>query len=150
MPAPLDPPALDALVDLAERPRTDGWSLRAALCRYAQPDPVRVSAFLTLVRRWEAAVHGHLADLRRNGPALHAAAFDDGATDGLDGALVDLLRVGADLDRAGDVAAAWAVDRQPPDPGAVLDEVTASVAADLDRLGVAEEQPPPRGARGRG
>lgn len=157
MAAPLSPPALDDLVELAERSRVDDWSLRSALCRYAQPEPARVAAVLTLVRRWEAAVHGHVPVLRREGARYLAAAGladgdDDGGGDadpGLDATLVGLLRVGADLDRAGDVVVAWAIDRDG-DPGAELDAAADRVRVALDDLGVPEEEPIPRGMRGRG
>ena len=38
-------------LDVAERPRSTGWSLRAALVRYAQPQPQRASDLIELVRR---------------------------------------------------------------------------------------------------
>lgn len=152
--APLSPPELDDLVELAERSRVDDWSLRSALCRYAQPEPARVAAVLTLVRRWEAALHGHIPVLRRDGERYVAALRADGPERGtdddtLDATLVGLLRVGTELDRIGEVAAAWAVDRTG-DPGPELDAAAAQVAAELDRLGVPEEEPIPRGMRGRG
>ena len=50
-----------SLLDFAELSRTDDWSLRSALVRLAQPEPVRVSQVLEVVRRVEAA----LAPLRR-------------------------------------------------------------------------------------
>lgn len=148
--APLSPPALDDLVELAERSRVDDWTLRSALCRYAQPEPARVAAVLTLVRRWEAAVHGHLPVLRREGERyLAAAGAGDDADPALDATLVGLLRVGADLDRAGEVAAAWAVDRTG-EPADELDAAAERVGSALDDLGVPEEEPIPRGMRGRG
>src|SRR5262249_41526556 len=59
VPVELQPPELARLVDYAERPRRDDWSLRAALVRYAQPEPQRVSAILDLVRRIEWALRPH-------------------------------------------------------------------------------------------
>ncbi|MBX3313122.1 MAG: hypothetical protein KF906_02280 [Actinobacteria bacterium] len=152
MPAPLEPPALDALVDLAERSRVDDWSLRSALCRYAQPEPARVATVLSLVRRWDAAVHDHLKLLRRDGSRLLDAAQGDGTVeDGTEAAeVVGLLRVGADLDRLGDLAAEWARDRHGPDPAAAIDEAAARVAVALEELGVPDEAPIPPGMRGRG
>jgi hypothetical protein len=148
--APLEPPALDALVDLAERSRVDDWSLRSALCRYAQPEPARVATVLSLVRRWDTAVHEHLRVLRSDGDRLFAAAEGDATPAGDDAPIVELLRVGFDLDRLGDVAAAWAHDRSGPDPGPALDEGAATVAAAFERLGVPAEEPIPSGMRGRG
>ncbi len=45
------------LVDVAESPRAGGWSLRAALVRFAQPEPALASAVLAEVRRCDAALH---------------------------------------------------------------------------------------------
>ncbi|HOT80166.1 MAG TPA: hypothetical protein PKY13_09275, partial [Microthrixaceae bacterium] len=66
--ADLQPPELAELVDFPERPRTENWSLRAALTRYAQPQPMRVSRLLDVVRRIEAAFAADLAVLRSDGP----------------------------------------------------------------------------------
>ncbi len=41
----------------AEAPRTAEWTLRSALVRFAQPEPVRAAALLDLVRRCEWAIH---------------------------------------------------------------------------------------------
>src|SRR5205823_304392 len=95
-------------------------SLRAALCRYAQPQPVRVSAVLDLVRRIEFALQG-------------ASAADDAF-------LVELLRAAAELDRLGDALAEWAVDRAGERPDAAVDAVTADVARRLEALGVPHEE----------
>ena len=46
---PIPDPGL--LADLSERPRTERWSLRAALVRYAQPEPERAGSVLEVVRR---------------------------------------------------------------------------------------------------
>lgn len=150
MPAPLEPPALDALVDVAERSRVGDWSLRSALCRYAQPDPPRVAAVLSLVRRWEAGLHDHVPTLRKDGARLLAAAESSGDPAADDALVVGLLRVGMRLDETGDRVAAWADDRTGPSPAADLDAAAAEIAAELDRLGVPEEEPIPRGMRGRG
>ncbi len=150
----VDRRAWDELVDLAERSRgDDDWSLRSALVRYAQPEPARVAALLSLVRRWDAAVHEALPALRAAGERYLAAASGpatgpDDESD-LDPTVVGLLRVGRDLDAVGDAAAAWAVAREG-DPGPDIDLAIERVGAALDDLGVAEEQPVPRGMRGRG
>jgi len=68
VPAEIGPPALAQLVDFAERPRTEGWSLRAALVRYAQPQPQRVEDLLGLVRRVERALGQHAHEIERRGP----------------------------------------------------------------------------------
>lgn len=138
-------------MDLAERSRgDDDWSLRSALVRYAQPEPTRVASLLSVVRRWEAAVHEATPALRADGDRyLRAASDPDVDADDLDPTVVGLLRVGRDLDEIGDVVAAWAVGREG-DPGPEVDAATERVGTALDRLGVAEEEPIPRGMRGRG
>lgn len=65
-----DPDGLGpSLLDFAERSRADDWSLRAALVRLAQPEPVRVSQVLEVVRRIEAALGPVRRSLERH-PAL--------------------------------------------------------------------------------
>ncbi len=93
MPVELQPPELARLVDYAERPRDDDWSLRAALVRYAQPEPQRVSAILDLVRRLEWALRPHQKLLEREGPALwDALEHGGGPTTGAAALTVELLR----------------------------------------------------------
>jgi hypothetical protein len=148
---------LAELVDLAERPRIEGWSLRAALCRYAQPQPERAGAVLSVLRRVEAALGTHLAELRTDGAGLLARAetstpsdADADADAGADAELIGLLVVAGELDALGAIVAAWAVDRAGERPDDAIDEVTARASARLAELGVAEEAPIPRGMRGRG
>jgi hypothetical protein len=63
-------------------------------------------------------------------------------------ALLDVLRVAADLDRLGDVLAEWAVERSGEPPDAAVDDTVERVGARLDALGVPrEEGVPPRGRR---
>lgn len=163
----VQPAELARLLDLAERPRHDGWSLRAALTRYAQPQPQRASDVIELVRRIEFAVRPHMELLQRDGPALWAAATTDDADDTTDAAdaadtaarvddaqpfVVELLRAMVQLDGLGDALATWAHDRKPERPDVLVDTVTAEVARRLERLGVAREERPPRpsGRAGRG
>jgi hypothetical protein len=138
--APIEPPELAALVDLAERPRATGWSLRAALVRYAQPEPVRSGSILELVRRIDAAMKGHTKALAKEGPAIWAAV--DGAATTPDGAqpLVDLLVASRPLDELGERLASWAVDPSQDRPDGDVDAVVAATTARLDELGVARER----------
>jgi hypothetical protein len=149
VPVDLEPPELARLVDFAERPRVDDWSLRAALVRYAQPEPARVAQILELVRRIDAALATHRSVLERDGDALWAAVADaSGATDGPDAAVVGLLRTAGEIDRLGDLLAAWAVERAGDRPDAEVDAVVADVTGELDALGVPREErtgPPRRG-----
>jgi hypothetical protein len=146
VPAELQPVALARLVDFAERPRTQDWSLRAALVRYASPQPQRVDDLLQLVRRTDFALGHSSSTLQRAGAQLWDAV-EQGTTpaDRDEAHVVALLRVARDLDVLGDALANWAVDinRDPPD--AAVDATIARVGARLDELGVPrEERPPPR------
>lgn len=144
--ADLQPPELAQLVDFAERPRAEGWSLRSALVRYAQPHPVRVGRVLEHIRRAEWALHQQVKVLDHRGPELWAAlqSPDEG-----EDALVTLLRAVQVIDELGDVLAAWAVDRSGDQPDEEVDSVTADVGARLDALGIRhEERQRPAGRRG--
>lgn len=140
---------VDALVEYAERPRVDGWSLRAALVRYAQPEPARAGAILELVRRTDGALKPfakllsgapHLISIADRDPAEDAAEelADDEAT------VVALLRVAMALDRLGDVLATWATNRSDERPDAEIDAIARRAFVMLADLGVARETRPPR------
>lgn len=147
MPPEPEPPELARLLQFAERSREGDWSLRSALVRYAQSQPVRVSQVLELVRRIEAALHPHAKLLAARGPELWEAM--DGAAPPLSepsATVVGVLRAAAELDRLADCVVAWAVDRSGERPNAEVDAVVLDVTRRLDDLGVAREerQGPPR------
>jgi hypothetical protein len=145
MAAEIEPRGLAELVDFAERPRVDDWSLRSALVRYAQPEPQRVNDILDLVRRTEWALGKQSATLARDGEDLWAALErGDSSSE-----LIELLRAAQMLDGLGDVLATWAVDRAGERPDAEVDRVTADVTQRLDALGVPRQERPP-GPRNRG
>jgi hypothetical protein len=148
VPADLEPPELARLVDFAERPRANDWSLRAALVRYAQPKPQQVSDLLDLVRRTEAALGKQRPTLEREGERLWAA-LEHGHAGGEDAALLGLLQVAREFDRLGDLLAEWAVDISAPRPDADVEDVIDAVGQQLDVLGVPHEERPP-GPRNRG
>lgn len=140
----IEPAELARLVDFAERSRLEDWSMRAALVRYAQPEPQRVDDLLDVVRRTEFALAQHTRVLRRDGVALWAALEGDPV--GRDHAhLVELLGVARELDALGDVLARWAVDISGERPDAEVDAVTDRAGARLDALGVPHEEPRPPG-----
>src|SRR4051794_14501169 len=122
MPAEVEPPELAQLLDFAERPRVDDWSLRAAITRYAQPEPIRASAVLELVRRVEFGLKPHMKLVEGEGAALWAALQTDDA-DADDGQIVGILRAMVELDGLGDVLATWAVDRAGERPDDAVDAV---------------------------
>jgi hypothetical protein len=147
VPVDVEPPELARLLDFAERPRVDDWSLRAALVRYAQPEPARVAQILELVRRIDAALGTHRARLESEGDAIWAAVVDDSAAaNSPDATLVGLLGTAAQIDRLGDLLATWAVERAGDRPDAEVDAVITDVTGALDALGIPREErtAPPR------
>jgi hypothetical protein len=147
VPAEIEPAALGRLVDFAEQPHAQDWSLRAALVRYAQPQPQRVNDLLDLVRRTEWAFGRHTAVLHRDGDVLWAL-LESGTTpsEPEHARILGLLGVAQELDRLGGILADWAIDISGDPPDAAVDATIEEVSRRLDALGVPhEERPPPRG-----
>jgi len=142
MPHEIEPAELAQLLDTAERPRAANWSLRAALTRYAQPQPRRASDVIELLRRIEFALRPHAKLFEREGPSVWRDLQGDGSN-GTDELVVEGLRALAELDRLGNALATWAVARQGERPDALVDTVVADVGARLERLGVPHEERPP-------
>jgi hypothetical protein len=147
VPAEISPPELARLVDFAERPRVDDWSLRSALVRYAQPEPQRVSDLLDVSRRVEWALSENGSAIERDGDAFWNALTKGGPPP--DDFLAGVLEIAQQLDGLGDVIAQWAVDIDQPRPDAEIDRVVADAARNLDALKVPRQEPPP-GVRNRG
>lgn len=146
--ADVEPPELAQLLDFAERPHAENWSLRAALTRYAQPQPQRVEDLLEIVRRIQAALGAQHATFLRDGGEIWDALAHDAAP-GDHATLVELLVAAREIDWLGDALAEWAIDINRPRPDAAVDTVIAEVTVELDRLGIArEERVPPRRSRG--
>ena len=148
MPPEVRPAELARLLDTAERPRAEGWSLRAALTRYAQPQPQRASAVIELLRRIEAALRPHTKRFEKEGPEVWAAVEGAAGSD----PVADVLRALQQLDALGDVLATWAVDRAGARPDDEVDAAVTALTARLEELGVPREERtgPPPGARRRG
>lgn len=143
MAAEVEPEELAQLLDAAERPRVANWSLRAALTRYAQPQPQRSSDVIELLRRAEGALKPHAKRLEREGASIWAAVSDEAAVvEAGDEFLVEVLRALAELDRLADTLAAWAVERAGERPDSAVDAVVADVTARFERLGVGREERP--------
>jgi hypothetical protein len=143
VPAEIQPPELARVVDFSERSRVGDWSLRSALVRYAEGQPVRVSQLIEQVRRVETAFHALSKVLDKRGPELWAGV-DGGEVADDDAKVVDLIRAVIELDRLGDTLATWADDRTGPRPDDAVDAVTADVTRRLDDLGLPREEGPPR------
>jgi hypothetical protein len=144
VPAEITPPALARLVDFAERPRTHEWSLRAALVRYAQPEPQRVEALLESVRRIDFALGKQSKRLEREGEQIWRS-LEQGDNDD---PLIALLRIAQEVDELGETLASWAVVRGDTRPNDDVDRVSQAVARQLDDLGVPREERPPNRQRG--
>jgi hypothetical protein len=147
VPNDVEPPELAALLDYAERPRGGDWSLRAALTRYAQPQPQRVGDLLELIRRIEFALPAFRSQLDEDGPDLWQAAQDDAPTNET---LVGVLRAMVQLDRLGDALTVWAADPATDRPDDQVDATIADVARRIEELGLPREerQRPPNRSRG--
>jgi hypothetical protein len=139
MPGEVQPPELAQLIDYAERSRAGDWSLRSALTMYAQPQPQRVSDLLDLVRRIESAIAPHRATVEQEGDALWQATQTADSSPPRD-RVIGLLRAMTELDRLGDVLAAWAADPASERPDAAVDAVISDVAHRLDELSVPHEE----------
>lgn len=109
-------------LDFTERPRPpEGWSLRAALTRYAQGQPQRVADLLEVVRRIQ---------------------FGLGEVD------TDLQPCIQQIEVVADALAAWAADPwRAHRPDAEVDAVIASVTRQLDSLKVPVEERPTQARR---
>ena len=143
MPAEIQPVELARVIDFAERSRVGDWSLRSALVRYAEGQPLRVSRLIEQVRRAEVAFHALGKVLEKRGTELWPLVdATDVPPD--DARVVDLIRAAIELDRLGDTMATWAEDRTGPRPDDAVDAVTADVSRRLDDLGLPREEPPPR------
>lgn len=143
---------VESVIEYAERPRLDGWSLRAALVRYAQPEPARAGAVLELVRRTDGALKPHAKRLAREPRLLELAEGDETPDDETPGDETDeerdtvmaLVRVALVMDHLGDVLASWASTRSDDRPDDEIDTIARSAFAMLGALGVAREARPPR------
>lgn len=98
-----------SLANYAERPRSGDWSMRAAVTRFAQPEALRSSQLLTLVRRLDAALHIAGKALARTA-VMCDRAISPATLNGPPTAPYPDVRI-ADLARleAGDPAGFWAV-----------------------------------------
>ncbi len=68
---PVEPAPENSVLNFSEAPYEGDWSLRSALVRLAQPEPVRAGATLELVRRCEGALHPLLRALERHTVLCH-------------------------------------------------------------------------------
>ena len=132
------------LVDYAEVPRVDDWSLRGALVRYAQPEPARASALLELVRRTDGALKPFARALERalapTDPHLSPSSFGpDGFTPSpavrVDVRIADLARLAVDATADLDAIIAGYEEAAPLHDDERSALPLLAVAVELDRLG---------------
>lgn len=150
-------PELTELLELADRPRAQGWSFAASLTRYAQPRPELSVAIWRELRRVLWSLREGSDRLEADGPELLTRARDEGsarpASSGdQDDLLVAVLRGALELDALADVLVAWAAERAVERPDAQVEAMVHEVAQLLDEAGVPHEPRggPPRGRGGRG
>jgi len=62
----IEPDPEQSVTNLSDSARHDGWTLRSALVRLAQPDPVRAGAVLELTRRSQRALKPLTRSLERH------------------------------------------------------------------------------------
>lgn len=95
-----------SVLDYAERARADDWSMRSALVRFAQPEPVRAGAVLELVRRVDGALHPLVRSLERTAVVcdrlLDESVRPEPREPYPDARVVDLARLVAAMPHAGD------------------------------------------------
>jgi hypothetical protein len=148
VPAEIEPDELAALVDYQERPRVDDWSLRAALTRYAQPEPQRVGDLLEVVRRIEFAMGSYQKTIESDGPQLWKS-LHDGDAPATNDRLLGMLGAMVELDDLGERLATWAADPTTERPDDAVDATVAAVRRRLDELGIPSEERQPTTARRR-
>ncbi|MEL7156310.1 MAG: hypothetical protein AAFN30_06900 [Actinomycetota bacterium] len=169
-PIPVEAP-LD-LVNLSERARSEGWTFRSALVRFAQPEPLRSAVIMEFIRRGEAALQplqsiladGRLVELARlldSNDGHGGDASDHGDHDALEGyqslvpltddelAALPLVRAVLTLDDLGQTLAEWAPSAPAPGPVATVDDTLARLRTRFDDLSVPVESGPPGPGRGR-
>ena len=124
MPAEIQPVELARVVDFAERSRVGDWSLRSALVRYAEGQPVRVShAAGAGAAHSRRRFHALGKVLEKRGAELWARSTVATSRTPTTRRIVDLLRAAIELDRLGDALAAWADDRTGSRPDDTVDAV---------------------------
>jgi hypothetical protein len=130
-------PDVEALLELADRPRVEGWTMASALTRYAQPRPELVGQVWEAMRRVLWAL----------GPGAESAAAE-----GQGDVAAAVLEAATRLDALGDVLATWAVDRAGDLPDAEVATAVEEANEVLDAAEVPHEprEGPPRGRAGRG
>lgn len=149
---------LERLHELPDRLRADGWSMAAALTRYAQPQPELVGHLWEELRRvlWSLQAGSELldtdgAELLERAGAEAARRTEPGPAEDRRGRMVAVLRAALALDELGDLLVAWGVDRAGERPDAQVEAAVRQVGELLDAAGVPHEpRPGPPGGRGRG
>ena len=158
---PVEPEPSHSLLNYAEAPRVDDWSMRSALVRFAQPEPVRSGQLLELVRRLDAVLHHVARSLERRtvlcdrdlAVAIAAGSVAAPVDPYADTRTADLARVGRAVpDGLPTVLGAYneSVDLDPEEHGAIALLGIAlefdALAGVLTRWAVDVSGPPPAAA----
>jgi hypothetical protein len=104
---PASPEPHRSLVNYAESPRDDDWTLRSALVRLAQSQPQLVADLLQRVRRLDAVLHHVARPLERQtvvcDRGISIDTVDDETDPYPDTRIADLVRLAASAGEHGDV-----------------------------------------------
>lgn len=123
----VEPDTERSLVNYAESARAHDWSMRSALVRLAQPEPVRAGQVLECVRRCDGALARSRRALEQHG-AVTDRRIVDAAADAAGGVLPPPLEPRHDI-RVADLARLLAYG--PSHFGALLDAYQAEAAEPL-------------------
>lgn len=107
--------APDQIIGFSERPRAGNWTLRSALVRLAQPEPLRSEAILQIVRRLDAALKPFEKEPENAG---------------------ELAGVVETMGELSDSLCEWAQAGPANPPLGAIDQTCAALFARLDELGV--------------
>ncbi len=105
----------DQIIGFSEQPRAGNWTLRSALVRLAQPEPLRSEAILQIVRRLDAALKPFEKEPKKAG---------------------ELTGVVETIGELSDALCEWAQAGPANPPLAAIDQTCAVLFAKLDELGV--------------
>lgn len=126
-----------SLLNYAERPRRNDWTLRSALVRLAQSQPQLVADLLTRVRRLDAVLHHVARSLESHtvpcDRGLTVDTFDNAPADPYpDARVADLTRLAASAADRGDVVIEAYVEviDLTPEERAALPLLTVALAFD--------------------
>lgn len=147
----------NSIINYAEAPRHQNWTMRSALVRLAQPHPLRSEAVLQLVRRLDAALKPFVRDLQKF-PIESSRSIPGGVANVIDVRVVDLVDspdtveltsserdalhlvgLAIELDGLATTLTGWASQGSADPPVSEIDQTCARVLRSMNDLSVPEE-----------